>query len=322
MIKLRENIVMTLLPDGSTTAMEVELLKTKLKRSWRAAGYPDDSIAEDVAISVELALSEFAHAESFTTAEIDSFVVKVLREAGLTAIAEHYGLDFNVTDSTVPFTRNEILKIIRKFISIDESASESLCERVLNAGLKINLAQAPPTLVLELAKYFHIDSAKFADAAVEAAKNRPKQFQTTRTWLMTSDEIFSATTPATQSMLSSQYLTVRNVSALFPSINVDFDIAKFANSSEFIPPVPDFALLPHLAEAIDGVSDILKVVDSYILKLNANGGQPLAAHLKIMNPDIFTETWLGGEWPASRESLVELMEELSNSFTREINLHM
>ncbi len=322
MIKLRENVVMTLLPDGSTAVMEVDLLQTKLKRSWRAAGYPDDSIAEDVAISVELALSEFGHAESFTIAEIDSFVLKVLREAGLTEVAEHYGLDFSVTDSTVAFTRNEILKIIRKFMSIDEFESESLCERVLNAGLKLDVSQAHPTLVLELAKYFHIDSAKFADAAIEAAKNRSNQFQTTRTWLMTSDEIFSATTPTTQTMLASKYLTVRNVSALFPSINVDFDIAKFANSSEFIPPIPDFALLPHLAKAIDGVSDILKAVDSYILKLNANDGQPLATHLKIMNPDIFTETWLGGEWPASRESLVELMEELSNSFVREINLHM
>jgi hypothetical protein len=322
MIKLRESVVMTLLPDGSTAAMEVDLLQTKLKRSWSAAGYPDDSIAEDVATSVELALSEFGNVEAFTPAEIDSFVVKVLREAGLTEVAEHYGLDFSPVNSTVPFNRNEILKIIRKFMSMDENASHSLCERVLNAGKKLNFSHTPPTLVLELAKFFHLDSSKLDHATVETLKDHPDKFQTTSTWLITGDEIFSETTSTTQAMLAAKYLTVRNISALFPLINVEFDITKFTNSSEFIPPVPDFALLPHLSEAIDGVNDILKVVDTYILKFNIADSRPIAAHLKIVNPDIFTEIWLGAEWPGARESLVELLKELSNSFTREVILHM
>ncbi|MCK5845703.1 MAG: hypothetical protein KAG97_13400, partial [Victivallales bacterium] len=71
MIKLMDGVVTTLLKDGSTAVMNVDSLSSKLKRSWHAAGYPDDSLAEDVALSVELALSDSVAGAAFTPAQID-----------------------------------------------------------------------------------------------------------------------------------------------------------------------------------------------------------------------------------------------------------
>ncbi|NOY74467.1 MAG: hypothetical protein GXP32_01585 [Kiritimatiellaeota bacterium] len=320
MIKLRDDVVRTLLDDGLTAIMDVESLHARLKRSWRAAGYPDDSLAEDVALSVELALSDSKRGAAFTPGEIDAFVLKVLREAGLTEVAEHFGLDSSPVDSMVPVGFKEISNIISKFMKLDENQMNKLADDVLNAANEMDAATASPTLLLELARHFHSRDAKSADLPAPRPRGNARR-SGSAVWLVSKEKIFGLVNLDTRGLLSSEMLKVGGVSALFPSIKLEFDPARFADSLDLAPPVPEFALLPRMAAVADAVNDIVSTIDASTANPADVSGERAPVHLKILNPDVFTEVWLGGRWPVSRPCVVELFETLSESFIREIRLH-
>jgi hypothetical protein len=301
--------------------MNVDSLCDKLKRSWRAAGYPDDSIAEDVAFSVELALSDSGRGEAFTPEEIDSFVLKVLREAGLTEVAEHYGLDFSPVDSMVPLDLAELTDIIARFMPLDGADAENLAAKVMSAAKGFGASKLSPTLVLELARHFHSLLANVAEASVTTERTHSESPSPSSVWLANEDEIRELAGGRARTLLASGVLTARSVSALFPSIKIEFDIAKFADSLDLTPPAPEFALLPRFAAVMDAVNDIVGGIDGLMSKNENRRLGVLPVHLKILNPDVFTKVWLGGEWPESRRALVEMMELLSEASAREIHLH-
>ena len=318
MIKLRDNVVSTLLDDGSTAIMDFESLRKRLKRSWKAAGYPDDSIAEDIAFSVELALSESACGSDFTSSEIDAFVLKVLREAGLVEVAEHYGLNFTSVDSLVPVELNSIIDIVRRFTPLEGSSVESIAEKVLESAVGFGANEASPTLLLELARHF----ASAPKPPESSASRTTSKHMSDSVWLVRSDEILEMAAPASRELIDGGFLNQHGVSALFPSIRLDFDIAKFADSLDLSPPAPELALLPRFVAFADAVNDIVDKLDARLSETGRVDINDIALRLTLLHSDSFAEIWLGGVWPESRHAVVELMEIISESFVRDAYLRI
>ena len=309
MIQLCSRAVLTKNSDGTTAFFQPDKLQEKLASSCRAAGMNDAWIAEDIALSVEFTLGELGKGKVFTNAEIDSIVVKVLHEAGLGAIAIHYRQLQDNSEEELSFKRDKITEIVNRYLQVDKEYSESIISQVEDAGRKLLLKQASPTLILELAKHYMNETPLLATQAPSSLESCP--------WLITKEAILKKISGDTSKLIAAEALSPSGISRLFPSIRVEVKFAKFAEEFNLTPPTADFLLISYLQNLADALDDIIETTQHLTTNLPTKQDN-IPVYLKFVDAPGFTEQWLGGNWNESTSCFEELVTELKELMKNDI----
>jgi hypothetical protein len=305
MIQLCNRAVLTEGKDGSTEFFQSDKLQEKLESSCRAAGLTETWMAEDIALAVEFSLGELGNDKKFTDSEIDSIVIKVLQEAGLGSVAAHYRHQLDNPESEISFNAETIEEIIKRYLHVDKQQLNDIVSKVSDAGRKLLLTNASPTLILELAKHYTDDKSFFTAETKPALSNKFHSCP----WLISREDIIRKISGDTSKMVAEEVLKVSGVSRLFPSIRVEIAFAKFAESSGLTAPVTEFFLFPYLANLADAVDDVIKCTSALALQTPEIDEQ-FPVYLKFIDAPLFTEKWLSGDWKESRTCFEELVTEL------------
>ena len=305
MIQLCNRAVLTHREDGSTEFFQSDILQKKIESSCHAAGLKETWIAEDIALAVEFSLGELGNENIFTDAEIDAIVVKILQEAGLGSVATHYRRLQDNPEPEISFTPSAIKDIVGRYLHIELQQLDNIVEKVTDAGRKLLLKNASPTLILELAKHYMDDLSYLSLQPKKSLSERLNSCP----WLVSRESILQKISGRTSELIASEVLKITGISKLFPSIRIEIAFANFAEISGLVAPVTDFTIysyLANLAEAVDNIINIAKELSRPLPELNSD----LPIYLKFIDAQLFTDEWLGGNWSESKECFEELVVEL------------
>ena len=313
MIKLCNRAVLTHKGDGSTEFFQSDLLQKKIETSCHAAGLKETWIAEDIALAVEFSLGELGNESVFTEPEIDSIVVKILQEAGLGSVAQHYRRLQDNPEPEISFTPSAIREIVVKYLHFDSEQLDDIVEKVTDAGRKLLLKNTSPTLILELAKHYIDDQTYITQ---HSDKSLSERFNSCP-WLVARESILQKISGMTSELVASEVLKVSGISKLFPSIRIEISFANFAKNAGLLAPVTDFTIFSHLANLAEALDDIINVAKELSLshpKLNA----AIPIYLKFIDAQLFTNEWLGGNWSESKECFEDLVVELKELLQNDV----
>jgi hypothetical protein len=77
--------------DGTRRSFEFDELQSRLYKSCLSCGINDSTLAEDITLSVEYVLKKISSGDHvFAVSEINSFVVRMLEDAGYPEIARNF----------------------------------------------------------------------------------------------------------------------------------------------------------------------------------------------------------------------------------------
>ena len=304
MIKLCNSSVITVAEDGSTRLFEPEEIQAKLVTSFIAAGMRDTWVAEDIALSVEYSLGELASSKVFTNQEIDSFVVKVLHEIGLTAVADHYGNAESGNLKTVSISTDKISEVVSRFLGLEGEELFSTSEKVFKACTALGLKEAFPSLLLELSKHYHHENFEFATKHISLAS--PKLAE--GVWSVSAKDILGHLPEEAGMMVKDKILSFHGISKLFPSIRIDINFANFAKKRNLEAPVTELALIPFFDTLAFAIEQVIETSDN-LYNVTENDLE-LPVYLKFTDAMLFSTKWLGGEWPETAQCLGDIVTNL------------
>jgi len=314
MIQLCNRAVFTEREDGSTDFFQSDTLQEKLESSCRAAGFNETWIAEDIALAVEFTLAELGSDKVFTNSEIDAIVIKVLQEAGLAAVATHYKHRQENFETERSFNRETISEIAGRYLHLEEDELTKIVSKVSDAGKKLLIQNASPTLILELAKHYIEDKSSISKKSVVSSLSA--KFHSCP-WLISRENIEQKISGETSKMVSDHILKLSGISCLFPSIRVEITFAKFAETLGLTAPVTEFLLFSYLADLTTAIDDIIDTAKHLAEEL-PDKLDSLPIYLKFADAPQFTKVWLSGNWEENKNCFEELVSELKELLKNEV----
>lgn len=315
MIKLCNSSVISVSVNGTTKVFEPEEVQEKLIKSLLAAGMRDTWIAEDISLAVEYSLSELGTAQVFTVPEIDSFVVKILREVGLNEVADHYGTVQHAGLKTIPVNQDKISDTVARYLGIEGPELYTTAEKVLKACSTLGLREAFPSLILELAKHYHHEDFEAATQYISL----PSGTAADEIWELMAEQIVATLSEDTIEMVDTGIIALSGVSKLFPSIRIDVNFADFAKLFALEPPVTELALVPFLDKLAVALDEIVKTTES-LYSASIEEDTQLPVYMKFTDAMLFSTEWLGGEWPESAECLSDIVSILVEMLNCQVNV--
>lgn len=317
MIRLCNSSVISVAVNGTTKVFEPEEVQAKLVKSLIASGIRDTWIAEDISLAVEYSLGELGSAKVFTVPEIDSFVVKVLREIGMNDVADHYGTTQHTGLKTIALSKEKISDTVQRYLGLEGSELATTSEKVLKACSTLGLKEVLPSLILELAKHYH--HKDFEEAAKLIAM--PVSSSADEIWCLMAEQIIATLSEDTTEMIDAGILSVSGISRLFPSIRIDVNFAEFAAAFALNPPVTELAMLPYLDKLALALDEIVSSTESlYYDALSLEKNTALPVYMKFTDTVLFATEWLGGEWPESARCLEDIIGLLVEMLNCQVNI--
>ena len=315
MIRLCNSSVITVSVNGTTKVFEPEEVQGKLVKSLIATGIRDTWIAEDISLAVEYSLGDLGPAKVFTVSEIDSFVMKILREVGLNDVAEHYGTTQHAGLKTVVLSRDRISDTVKRFLGLEGAELFTTADKVFNACTALGLNEAFPSLILELAKYYHHEDFEKAAGLV----TMPVADAAGDIWSLSAEQIISTLSEEATDMINSGILALSGISRLFPSIRIDVNFANFADYFALTPPVTELAMIPYLDKLGTALDEIVNSAEN-LYKDSVDENASLPVYMKFTDAMLFATDWLGGEWPESARCLEDIIALLVEMLNCQVNI--
>ncbi len=317
MIQLSYSSIVVAKGDGTSKVFDPEDIQAKIINSLLATGAQDIWIAEDLSLAVEHALQDMGPHKTFTMAEIDSLVVKALREVGFTNAAEHYHRTQHEGLKTVPLTEQRISDIVARFLGVEGALNLDICAKITKTCSWMGLQAASPSLVLELARHFHHQDFNEVSSMVSFPQ-KPTSDQ--KTWVVCDVEILSGLTCEARGHLESGIIHVSGISSLFPSVKITLSLCTLATASGIEPPVTELALMPCLETLSCSINDVVDTARKLYHERTGNSPEALPAYLKMGDPAIFSRDFLNSSWPETAKCLAEILESLASMLDTRINL--
>jgi transcriptional regulator NrdR family protein len=305
MIKLSSSSIQILAPDGTRRNFEPEQLQEKLISSCIAAGIESPWIAEDIALSVEFSLNEIGHSGFFTQTEIDSFVLKVLREVGYSEVAEHYAASAGSSLKTIPVSEKYIRDSVEKYLALTGTDLKENSEKVLKACRNLGMKEVFPSLILELAKYFHFNKFKNDTASVQVNESGNVG---NSVWCVAPEEIAAELPENSSKILNEKIVTASGVSNLFPAVKINASLVQLAELHSLQKPLTELTLAPYLqplAEAVDITADL--ILSLYRKK---GGSRKLPVYLRFPDTGLFAAEWMEGASASDADFIISYILEM------------
>ncbi len=311
MICLSSTAIMVIANDGTKIKFEPEELQSRLIRSCLESGIKDYWLAEDLTNAVENALKfQSESGVVFSESEINSFLTKILEDAGYPNVAENFRSKSSLITENITLSQESLKKLFKTQLGLKNEDSVKLTEKVLNACDSLAIETASPTLLLELARHykkFDITIPKLQKPEIHCIKGTP--------WLLTVPEIIPLLSQNTQELIKSNLLEVAGISRLFPSLKISLRLEVLAKYYDLKPIITELTLFPYFDMLINGINEIITRVNRHF-EVN-NEGCPdklLPTYLRFSDIYGFSRKYLGVSFPGGdkfcRDIAVMLTENL------------
>ncbi|OGV32259.1 MAG: hypothetical protein A2020_14680 [Lentisphaerae bacterium GWF2_45_14] len=318
MIKLSENSVLIINPDGSRFNFESEELQSRIIKSCLSAGIRDLWIAEDIVLALEYALNSSAgNKKEFALSEVNSLVIKILQMTGYPSVAEKFSTENVSSELEISPEKGIVAELLKKHLGLEGETLESI-SRIVTADLeKLKINKAPPLFFVELAKVElkRLSSWEVPEAIVEL-KNLAKSVRISK------DAVMSALTEKTKMLITEEVLTLHGISGIFPSLKIDFRIVKFLEGANLRLPLTELSVLPRFHELAAPLNEIYTAANGLVQKANSGQAQSiekqLPVYFTVQDMSEFSLNFIQSPWPQSKKSNLEMMsfleEQLDFSF--------
>ena len=314
MIKLSENSILIINPDGSRFGFESEELQSRIIKSCLSAGIRDLWIAEDIVLALEYALNSSAgNKKEFALSEVNSLVIKILQMTGYPAVAEKFKTENASSEIEINPEKQVLAELLKKHLGIDGETLESISALVAADSEKLKIAKAPPLFFVELAK---VEMKKFSSQEIREETIELKNI--TRAVRIGKDAIISVLSEKTKALFSRELITLHGISGLFPSLKMDFRIVRFLDGANLKLPLTELAVFPRFHELVEPLNEIYSVASGLFQKANPAKDKPLPVYFTVQDMSEFSLNFLQSPWPQSRRANQEMMsyleEQLDFSF--------
>jgi len=310
MIKLSENSILIINPDGSRFNFESEELQSRIIKSCLSAGIRDLWIAEDIVLALEYALNSSAgNKKEFALSEVNSLIVKILQMTGYPAVAEKFKSENASSEIEINPEKQVLAELLKKHLGIDGETLDSVCGTVAADSEKLNISKASPLFFVELAK---VEIKRFSSHEVREESIELKNI--TKSIRIGKDAVISALSPQTRELITRELISLHGISGLFPSLKIDFSIVKFLGGMDLNLPLTELAVLPHFHELVEPLNEIYSVANGLFMKANPEHPQlkdkQLPVYFTVQDMSEFSVKFLQSPWPQSKKANLEMMSYL------------
>ncbi|MFA6293403.1 MAG: ATP cone domain-containing protein [Victivallales bacterium] len=211
MIQLSSSAVIVVCEDGTRRSFEFDELQSRIYKSCLSCGINDSTLAEDVTLSVEYVLKKISSGEQvFAISEINSFVVRMLEDAGHPEIARNFISQNKIQKIDIKPDLSLVSGIVCKHLAVDGDELDSIVRKVVSSCDMLKIDKSSPTLIIELARYYRGKNFEFKTSEF----NMPL-IKSGSPWCVKTDEIIFSLSPDSRVLASANILSVKNVSRLF-----------------------------------------------------------------------------------------------------------
>ena len=302
MIQLSTSVIEVLYSDGTRRPFDVEQLQEKLISCCISIGNRDLWIAEDIALAVEFSLKELGVGKVFTTAEVDSFVLKVLREVGFGDIADRYSENISDSLNLIPVNQENVGDAVTRYLGVSGEELQLTVNKVCNACKKIGMNEVFPSLILELAKFFH--HQKF-EIETETLQCTGKINKNTSSWIINTSEMYNALCDKIPPFIEQDIIKVSGVSRLFPSIKIDVYLVNLAEFYDLQKPLTELSVMPYIYELAVGIENAASLALNLFAGFQDNNSSiNLPVYLKFIDTTVFANDWLASDSESSVEYII------------------
>jgi hypothetical protein len=321
MIQLSSLAIMVVCEDGTRRKFEFDELQSRLYKSCLSCGINDSTLAEDITLSVEYVLKKISSGEYvFTVSEINSFVVKMLEDAGYPEIAGDFIRQNKIQKIDIKPDFSLVSGIVHKHLAVDGEELESIARKVISSCDILKIDKGSPSLIIELARYYRERNFELKTSGFNTTPIRSGS-----PWCVKTDEIVFSLSPDAKMLGSENILSVKNVSRLFPAVKIDLRLFEAARFYSLDKPLTELALLPCFRACAAGISEISDVSEKLYGDFLAGNGVSgheagLRVFLRICDAAAFSDAYLDIKWPESGKCLNDMGALLVSMVDREISM--
>lgn len=318
MIKLSENSILIINPDGSRFNFDSEELQSKIIKSCLSAGIRDLWIAEDIVIALEYALNSGSGAKKeYALSELNSLVIKILQMTGYPEVSEKFRSENASSEIEINPEKNILSELFKKHLGLDGETLESVSSMVAADCEKLDVNKAAPLFFVELAK---VEIKRFSITEIHEETIEIKNIaKSTR---IGKDAVMSTLSGETKDFISRGLITLHGISGLFPSLKIDFRIVKLLEGVDFALPVTELAVFPLFHGLVEPLNEIYSAANAVFRKTNPEHPQlkdkPLPVYFSVQDMSEFSQRFLQSPWPQSKKASLEMLsyleEQLDFSF--------
>ena len=231
--------------DGGVTPFDARELQTRLIRAFLATGLREESyLAEELALALEYTLLQSPRPEPvFDKSEVDTALIRLLEGAGFPEVAAAFRKTGAEQTVRISAAGEALERLVTAHLGCSTERAVRIAGIVAESLAKLNIREASPHLLLELARHFERDLAE-----TDLPEAAPVPASAPRIAL-SREEISALLPPAPRELAESGVLRISGMTTLFPSIRFFFFMQNFARFHKLSRPVTELALLPRLYTA-------------------------------------------------------------------------
>jgi len=317
MICLSSSVVIVMANDGTKRRFEPEELQARLIRSCLDSGIKDYWLAEDLTNAVENALVFQSNSGIiFSESEINSFLIKILEDAGYPNVAENFRGKSKIISENITLSDDVVKKLFNTQFGIKDEDLTRLSEKVLNACDSLAVSSAPPSLLLELARYY-----RKSDISVPKLKRLNYMNVAATPWILPFHEILPLLSVDTQKLIKLGLIDVAGISRLFPSIKINLKLEVLAEYYNLQPLITELVLFPCFDIVIESINEVITRINRHFALMEDESiGKTLPVYLRFSDIYGFSKKYLGVRMPVGEKFCKDIAVMMAESLKYPVSI--
>ncbi|MBO5958752.1 MAG: hypothetical protein J6Q65_01385 [Lentisphaeria bacterium] len=321
MIRIGENTVLILSPDGRAIPFAHEELQRRLEKLLSAhMDSRELTVARDIASAVEMVLqnkfgntAESVQPPCIKSEILDDLVCRILNGAGFRKAAETYRRENVANGGFVRIPLDRIRCFLEENLEVRGDELDRIAEKVFHTMKSIGADDSSPQLALELARHF------CAVAAGKVAFNiAPPDFDPDKDCTIQPEQLIGKLSAESRVFFDNRILMVGKINLrIFPAIRLDLRLTGIGTYYHLVAPLTELALAPAFMQAARAADELCLIADELFRSRGNEADTPVKVILHLMDASVFTRDWMGCNSTLAQERCaVNLCKAFASELTR------
>lgn len=242
--------------DGGVVPFNAGELQTRLIGSFLATGLRDESfMSEEIVLALEYTLLNSPRSEAvFSRSEVDAAVIRLLESIGYPEVAHVFRRHGHEQLLRISADKVTVAGLLVSHLGCSAERAAHIAGLVSESLEKLNIPNASPHLLLELARHYERDLAENDFISGNAVLPGVPQQTLTR------QEIYQLLPPEAKELVDDGVLRINGITTLFPSVRFFFFMKEFARAKKVSLPVTELEIEPLLHSAGNALEAARKAI--------------------------------------------------------------